>query len=354
MSESVSATIGTEPLRTSAAKSHDAPLRISFVIEWANTTYNGVPRFFGFLDIMLQQWRDLTAGVYPDNLDQNTRDFLDNIDDKPEVIIVSGERIESTLAADITQRCTPILVPEIHINAGMEYYALKNYGAELASGEIVCFLDSDVYPNTGWLAHLLGTFANPDIRAVAGQPYVAPIDLFSRAFALGWTYELADTSGRLFHSEKFYANNFALHRELFNEFKFPSLQRRTRGAGTILGRQLAQKGTPVWQNRKALVDHPAPAGWHHLCMRALAHGRDLYMKTSEARNVEGLRYSQEQAAFRLVRGIANTARHWKTVGLKPLETLPAGLIILSYYTLVSVSGLLTHISPEFMGRRFRL
>jgi len=329
-------------------------LTVSFIVEWANTTYNGVPRFIGLLDILTRQWQELIEEQYPDDLEEDERRFLQRIKPEAELLIVSGEAIEHGVAEEIRQRCIAQLVPAIHVREGLEYYALKNYGADLAQGDIICFLDCDIYPDAGWLAYLLGTFANPQIRGVAGKPYVAPIDLFSRAFALGWTYDLPDRDGPLVCGTKYYTNNVAFVRALFDQYRFPPLDRRTRGAASALGKQLSRDGYPVWENRKARVDHPAPSGWKHLAVRALAHGRDIYMKSSEERSWKGLSFCQKTAGFRLWRGFRRTCRHWREVGLEPLEIAPTLLIIFSYYGLFSLGGLLTHISPEFMGRRFRL
>jgi len=80
----------------------------------------------------------------------------------------------------------------------------------------------------------------------------------------------------------------------------------------------------------------------------------MYMKLSEERSWEGLVRSQKVATKRLGRGFKRIARQWRDVGLGRFETVPAMLIILSYYGLFSLGGLMTHISPEAMGRRFRL
>jgi hypothetical protein len=52
--------------------------------------------------------------------------------------------------------------------------------------------------------------------------------------------------------------------------------------------------------------------------------------------------------------LKRTFGHWKVVGLKRWEVFPAIFIMGSYYALFSLGGILTHISPEKMGRRFRL
>jgi len=171
---------------------------------------------------------------------------------------------------------------------------------------------------------------------------------------LGWTYDLPDKEGRLFATEKFFANNVAFLTKLYRQFGFAPLNRRTRGSAALLGEQLMREGYPVWQNGKALVDHPAPAGWKHLVIRAIAHGRDMYMKRSEERSLAGLVRSQKTAAARMRKGVETTYVHWKDVGLSRSEVLPAVFIQGCYYGLFSLGGILTHLSPDVMGRRFRL
>ena len=122
----------------------------------------------------------------------------------------------------------------------------------------------------------------------------------------------------------------------------------------FLGFELAKLGIPVWQNQSACVDHPPPASFRHLAIRALAHGRDQYMTRSDERHLYGLARSVTIAASRLGRGFYRTFRYGPRVGLKPWE-LPAALAITSsYYAFFALGGVLTHLSPEAMGRRFRV
>jgi glycosyltransferase involved in cell wall biosynthesis len=287
-------------------------------------------------------------------LPDRAKQFLERIDTKPEILVVSGEQICTETIKKIKDCLPDICEPAIHIKEGLEYYALKNYGATFSTGEIICFLDSDIHPDDDWLIHLLGSFANPEICAIAGQPYVDQTNLFSRAFALGWTYQLPARAEHIVRSEKWYANNVAFRAEIFHKVTFPKLKRRTRGSRHLLDIELAKLGLVVYENRQALVKHPAPSGWKHLVIRALAHGRDIYMTDSEDRNLAGLFYSQKLAAKRLYKGINNTFRYWHKVGLSRFDTVPAIMIITCYYVFFSLGGILTHISPAIMGRHFRL
>lgn len=347
-------TANTQQNRSHASHCDALPVSVSFIIEWANTEYNGVPRFFTLLDIIAHQWRGMTNKTYPATLPAEARHFLEKLNPKPEVLVVAGEKIAPDTLQKITDHSPDIFDPVIHVKEGLEYYALKNFGASLASGDILCFLDSDVHPDEGWLTNLLGSFADPDICGIAGQPYVEQVDLFSRAFALGWTYQLPDRTEHVVRSEKWYANNVAFRAKIFHQVTFPKLDRRTRGARHLIDQELAKLGHIVYENRQALVNHPAPSSWKHMIIRALAHGRDIYMTNSEERTFQGFVYCQKLVAKRLGHGISNTLNNWRKVGLKLYETVPAILIITSYYFFFSLGGILTHISPKIMGRHFRL
>jgi hypothetical protein len=269
-------------------------------------------------------------------------------------VAVSGRALSQAEREEIRQRTPPAFDLGVHVAQGLEYYPLKNHGASLASGDLLLFVDSDVLPDPGWLAHLLGSFGRPEIQVVSGQTYVGPHDVVSRAFALGWTYELRDDSEAFVTGRKFYGNNVAFRAQAFPKEGFPALGPRTRGASSLVRARLAQEGIDIWQNRRAAVDNPPPADLHHLVIRALAHGRDQYMKDSTQRHLAGLRRSVGTAARRLGRGFRNTFFERHRVGL-PWWQVPASLAINSlYYGCFALGGVLTHLAPEAMGRRFRL
>lgn len=328
--------------------------RLSIVMEWANTRLNGTPRASIVLDRLARQWAEIVAGNYPATLPAAAARFLDGLDRRAELLIVSGEAPGAVLDPEIRHRLSAWFDLGLHVGRGLEYYPLKNFGAALASGDLLLFIDSDVVPDDGWLAHLLGSFARPEVDVVSGQTYVAPTDLVARAYALGWSYELRDGEGELVQRRKFYGNNVAFRTEVFRQTGFPSIGDRTRGAARLLRRELDRLGIPIWQNRSAAVDHPPPSSFRHMVVRALAHGRDIYLTRSERRSVRGLTESVGAAATRFGRGCMQTFWEGRRVGLKPWE-IPAALAILaSYYGFFALGGLLTHIHPRAMGRRFRV
>ena len=332
-----------------------ARARLSFVLEWANTRLHGASRASRLLDALVRQWQEIAAGAYPSTLPAAAARFLDGLDERAELLIVSGERLDGDREAELRALVEGVLDCAIHVAEGLEYYPLKSFGAARASGDVLLFVDSDVLPEEGWLAHLLGSFARPDIDVVTGQTYVAPTGVVGRAFALGWTYELRDRSGRLLRNPaKVYANNIAFRAEVFRRVDFRAVGRRSRGAVTLLRRDLDRLGVPIWENRMARVDHPPPTSVRHMVVRALAHGRDHYMRDSERRAMAGLARSVGVAAQRLARGLARTARYRREVGASWRQVPLIASVIAAYYVVFAVGGVLTHVSPAAMARRFRV
>jgi hypothetical protein len=329
-------------------------VRLSIVVEWANTRLHGKLRALDLVDTLGRQWREITAGDFPSTLPPAAGPFLERLDGRPQLLIVSGEPVDADLEEGIRRRLPAGFDVAVHVAEGLEYYPLKNRGAGLATGDLLLLVDSDVLPDPGWLAHLLGSFAQPGIDVVCGQTYVAPTDLVARAFALGWTYSLRDDAGRLFQPSKFYANNIAFRMDVFRRTGFRPLGRRSRGGCSQLRRDLEPLGIAVWENRWAHVDHPPPTSARHMVVRALAHGRDHYLKRSEERSLENMTSSLSVAARRLRRGVHRTFCHWKRVGLRRRE-LPAVLaIVAGYYGFFALGGVLTHLHPDAMARRFRV
>ena len=145
---------------------------------------------------------------------------------------MSGEPIDAERADAIRARAAAAFDTSIEVKEGLDYYPLKNFGAGMASGDLLLFVDSDVLPDPGWLAHLVGSFARPDVAVVSGQTYVGAHGLVGRAFALGWSYELRDPSGGLVQGPKFSGNNVAFRTDVFRRTGFPALGGATRGAAS--------------------------------------------------------------------------------------------------------------------------
>lgn len=330
-------------------------MRLSIITEWANTRLNGIPRAWLLFDALARQWQEIQDGALPAGLPEEAAAFLARLDPRIEIVVVSGDPSVRELEGDIRGRLPASFDVRILVAEGCEYYPLKNAAARVVTGTLLLFVDSDVLPDPGWLAHLIGSFARPDVHVVCGQTYVAPTSPYSRAFALGWTYLPRRAATAMEQPSKFFANTIAFRTDVFRRVGgFPAIGVRTRGASSAIGAALAALGIHVWENPRAAVDHPPPADFKHLAVRAIAHGRDHYMKHGEERQFSGLARSVGLAASRLVRGWYRTLRYGTQVGL-PLWEIPVTFSITgTYYVFFALGGILTHVSPTMMGRRFRV
>lgn len=63
----------------------------------------------------------------------------------------------------------------------------RDLALQYAQGEILAFIDDDVYPDVGWLAAAVERFANPKVAAVGG-PMLTPLDDSLLEKAGGWVW----------------------------------------------------------------------------------------------------------------------------------------------------------------------
>ena len=109
---------------------------VSIVVEWENVLLAGSKRAKAMLQSLIRQ----------SNENSNIL----------EIIISSNYPCE-----DLNIRpssLNPQIKWRLENFEGRHYYELKNLGADLAIGEIIVFIDSDVIPAEDWLSQLLETF----------------------------------------------------------------------------------------------------------------------------------------------------------------------------------------------------
>lgn len=236
---------------------------LSVIIEWENARSAGAARAARTLFELVSQIREIA----------------DQFALRPELIIlyeagaVDRGSVEAALA-EAGADDAPIEV-KLHATEGSSYYDQKNQGADLASGDYLLFLDSDVLPEPGWLRALLGSLRK-GVDVVAGSTYVETNSFLGRAFALFWFFPLRSRSGGLAEATFFYANNVMFRRELFLAYKFPDLP-LYRGQCTILGQTLRRSSIRLYQQMNARVRHPPPTAAHFV-HRALCEGYDATMR----------------------------------------------------------------------------
>jgi hypothetical protein len=219
--------------------------------------------------------------------------------------------------------------------AGGGYYTSKNSAAARSGSDIVVFLDSDVVPEPEWLARLVGALETEGVEVVAGNTYIEPVGVIGKTFAVTWFFPLRSDDGPLYRTSEMFANNLAMRRELFVRHPFPTIPGTSRGACLLLARQLAQAGIAVVLDPGARAAHPAPNGFAHISLRALAQGRDRVLR--ERSTGGGLAATWLASCYRLCRHAAGST--WKIVvgchrvGLGP-PAIPAAITVAFYYYLL--------------------
>jgi hypothetical protein len=321
--------------------------RVSIVMEWANAHHHGTERALRLLNRLGGQWDEAIAGTAP-SLSAEEAAFLRQLDPRAELLLVAAHPPGPALAPELRSLLDRRFDVQTHVAPGLDYYPLKNHGADLATGDIILFVDSDVLPEEHWLAQLLAPFARSDVEAVCGQTYVTPTDWYTSAMALSWMFPLRDDRTMLAPAPKVFSNNLAYRA---GAFRFPPLGLKTR---IPLRREFERAGVTVWQNPRARLDHPAPPGVRAAIVRALAQGRDAYMVDSEARSWSSLAGALRTGVSRMFRGAGRALSERRRVGLSRAAALPVIAIICGYYSMFLLGVLLTHASPRGMGRRWRM
>lgn len=316
---------------------------ISVVIEWENAKLSELDRARQMLKALAAQLGEMR----------------DRLRGEPELVVLHDpEAIDPAIIRGCVEegfRDGPPVRLSVVATEGGGYYAQKNRGAELAANELVLFLDSDVVPEPGWLAALLGTFADPAVAVACGNTYVEPEDFAAKAFALFWFFPLRSTlppDAAPAESEYFFANNVVFRRDLFLRYRFPELP-MLRGQCVALARRLRQDGHRILVVGGARVSHPPPNGASHFVRRALCEGHDA---VQQDRLRGGGRFGFGLGTpWRFVQSVGKAARriraHRQDVGLGPLGAAGAFGLALGYFALCGVGEMLGRVSPELVRQR---
>jgi glycosyltransferase involved in cell wall biosynthesis len=327
----------------------DGSIRLSIVVEWANADRAGIDRSATMLREVERQIVNLT-------------DADPAVARPVEILVVQADGtttappVVEALARDQGDATVPAVVERHVLTAPPTgYYGLKNHGFAHSRGDIVVFIDSDVVPEPGWLAALLAPLADRSTQVVAGHAYIAPGGIYHKAFALFWFFPLRLERGARPSAPVLFGNNLAFRRETFARFPFVTDGPTSRGACLDLIARLTGAGVEIHHAYEACVAHPPPNGLAHFAARALAQGRDRWLRArAGARAEAGIAASVARAAGHIARSVARIATRRQEVNLSALEAPVAAAVAISYYSLSLVGEMLTRVSPDFMVRRFRI
>src|SRR5580765_5585078 len=202
----------------------EAP-QLTVIIEWENVRLSEIGRAKAMLRNLVEQIHQLRTPISEEG---DRQSVVDRSPSHVEVVVlyndeeIDGRAVES-MVTTLVPRDSSDFELRIMPASGLHYYELKNFGARLAKGDLVVFLDSDVIPQPNWLVNLVGSFTNPEIQVVGGEAYIEPEGLVGKTFALFWFFDRRSTAGGLSKKQHFWANNVAFRKETILRHPFPKL-----------------------------------------------------------------------------------------------------------------------------------
>lgn len=231
---------------------------------------------------------------------------------------------------------------------GKRYYEQKNKGAQLASGEILVFLDSDVVPEEGWLEGLLAALDDPNVGIVGGETYHATETLHDKLFAAFWIFPPKRPSRGVYPYKTFYANNLAVRREIFLANLYPDAP-AYRGQCSALAKSMRDQGIPIYRQGDARVSHPPPEGAWTFVVRALCQGHDVVYWKGQRRFGAPLSTNPVASLLRLMRRLGEVlvrvATRARAVELGPLGALAAIGVGFAFYTCKFAGEVVSFFAP---------
>jgi glycosyltransferase involved in cell wall biosynthesis len=200
-----------------------------------------------------------------------------SIKNAKEIFIIVGEHVSSE-TLNMLRGKYPWL--QIHIEKKkLDYTGAKMRGAELATGDIVVFADSDVIYNKDWLMNMLYTFIwSPGASIVSGETRIDVTSIYRMAIQLTW---MLNVNTDFFYPKphrNFYLNNFAIKRIVMLAVPFVSGLPLYR---SIIGewiKQLRLHGYAIMRAPHALGFHAPPGNPWDYWYRMLIFGADEVAK----------------------------------------------------------------------------
>ncbi len=231
------------------------------------------------------------------------------------------------------------------------YYELKNLLAARSTGEVLAFLDSDVWVEPGWLATVLSEATRRPGAVLAGQSYVGPLDThFARVTAAGWFFPPEAPPTPPLETHQFWANNVVFPRAVFRSHHFPQQPDRFRGQCSQLGRELRDAGIPLVRVSAARVQHPSFDGWTDLVQRAALNGADFNRSWRLAgRGPYGRRLARflyRQAGSSALKAV----RHRRAYGNGVIDTGLAVAVAVAYWAIAGTSSVIDRFKPGYALR----
>jgi glycosyltransferase involved in cell wall biosynthesis len=272
-----------------------------------------------------------------------------------EVLVIDSGDAPPELIAQLQARHPWIQVHRT--DRPMEYYEAKMLGAQLATGEIVVYCDSDCIYEPHWLRSLLTPFQDqPDLNLVAGETTTRGLGLYGTAMAIGYIFPQYSGQKGVQPARSYFLNNVAFRRSFLLQNPIPHDLPLYRGNCQIHARALLKAGYTLWRQPEARSTHAPPNGLSHFFWRFLLIGHDAYWQ-QQIQQQQQLTTADLKSAYQdpisgkggnlavflvRMRGLIN--RDWRHALFFPLS-LP---VLISSSLLILAGNLITRQAPHYL------
>jgi glycosyltransferase involved in cell wall biosynthesis len=267
-----------------------------------------------------------------------------------EVLLIDSGDIPETLLAQLCQQYPWIKV--CPAPPGTEYYQAKMLGAELATGEIIVYYDSDCIYAPDWMRKILDPFSQPEIQVVAGETTTNGVGIYGTAMALGYIFPQYSGRTELTSGKSYFLNNVAFRRSFLLSHPIPTDLPLYRGNCAVHAHELVQSGVTIWQQPLAQVLHSPPNGLDHFFWRFLLIGHDYYWQkkliptaTNAEPTMSGIKGKLEIFIDRI--------RKMRDRDIRHLVFLPLSLpVVLISSFLIYIGYSITTQRPHYLLKKF--
>ncbi|MFB2937486.1 glycosyltransferase family 2 protein [Aerosakkonemataceae cyanobacterium BLCC-F154] len=247
-----------------------------------------------------------------------------------------------------------------YTNAKISYYGAKMLGAELVTGEIVVYCDSDCIYQKDWLKNILTSFTQgDDIAIVAGETVTRGSGPYGTAMALSYIFPQYSEKKSLTKTSQYFLNNVAFRKDFFLKHPIPLDLPLYRGNCVIHAYNLLEQGYTIWQQPQAKANHAPPSGLSHFFWRFLLMGHDYFWQKSllkTAISTSGKSYSTLMLDTK-----SKLQAFWERLSgmliQQPLHLvyLPFAIpIIISSIALIVIGYLITVFQPNYLLNTYQV
>lgn len=275
-----------------------------------------------------------------------------------EVLLIESGDTPPELLKQLCQQYPWIKVHRTNVKTS--YYQAKMLGAELVTGEIVVYCDSDCIYQTDWLKNILTSFTQGnEIEIVAGETVTRGNGPYGTAMALSYIFPQYSHKKSLTKTSQYFLNNVAFRRDFLLKNPIPLDLPLYRGNCVIHAYDLLDRGYTIWQQPQAKANHAPPSGISHFFWRFLLMGHDYFWQKSllkTAISTSGKSYSTLMLDTK-----SKLQAFWERLSgmliSNPLHLiyLPLAIpIIISSVTLIMIGYIITIFQPNYLLNAYQL